>query len=439
MLSYRLHYVFVAVFLLCFLVGFAEGRNPPPVFESDYVLPETETPGPILPNTAKNFVTVGMSLSVTLYALFLVIAGLAVHYWRSRKILFCLAIASVVILGFLLQGCPCPVGMFQNIVQVFVEPAAGISWTVILLFTLPLLAALFWGRIFCSSVCPLGAVQELIAFKNLKISDRFEHIFGLFRFFWLGIGIFCVAVGLGYIVCRYDPFVAFFWYGGMYPVLIFGFIVLAVCFFIGRPFCRFMCPYGALLGACGSVAARKVSITPGRCDQCKLCEHVCPYNAILAPAKEPTAAERRSGPMKMIIAILALPLLVLVFAQMGGALAPRLAGLNQDVRTAKLLYLEETGWVPTLGTSPETRGLMQTGTDTYEIKQRGIEAYRMFGVAGFGLGAWIGLIIGIKWVSLTIRHRRREYEVDSSRCFACGRCFWYCPNQKGQRLLLIGD
>ena len=439
MLSFRLYFALLAVFLFCFLGDSAEARNPPPVFESDYVLPKTETPGPTFSDTAENFVTVGMSLSVMLYALFLILAGLAVHRWRSRKVLFGLAVCSVLILGFLLHGCPCPVGMFQNLVQVFIDPSAGISWTVILLFTLPLLAALFWGRIFCSSVCPLGAVQELTATKNLKISDRFEHIFGLFRFFWLGIGVFCVIVGLGYIACRYDPFIAFFQYGGMYHVLIFGLIVLAVGFFIGRPFCRFLCPYGALLGICGSLAARKVSITPGQCDQCKLCEHVCPYNAILAPTKEPTVRERRYGPMKMVLAVFALPIIVFVFAQMGNMVAPRLASLNQDVRTAQLLYLEETGWEPTLGSSPETRGLMQTGTDTSEIKQRGIEAYRLFGIAGMGLGVWIGLVIGVKWILLTLRHRRLEYEVDSSRCFACGRCFWYCPNQKEQRLLLIGE
>jgi coenzyme F420-reducing hydrogenase beta subunit len=70
------------------------------------------------------------------------------------------------------------------------------------------------------------------------------------------------------------------------------------------------------------------------------------------------------------------------------------------------------------------------------VYERAVKVAALFRVAGIGLGCWIGLVIGIKWITLTLRHRRTDYEVDSSRCFACGRCFWYCPNQKEQRLLL---
>ena len=430
--------IIITAFLFCYIGNTAEARNPPPTFETDYVLPVIEPPIAVHSNTAETAVAIGLSVSVALYALFLLIAGLAVHRWRSRRLLFCLAICSVTILGFLLYGCPCPVGMFQNIVQSFVDPAITISWTVILLFVLPLLATLFWGRIFCSSVCPLGAVQELTAVKNLKVPDRVEHILGLFRYFWLGIGVFCVVVGFGYIVCQLDPFAAFFHRGSLYPILIFAFVVLGIGFFIGRPFCRFACPYGALLGICGSLAAKKVSITPGQCDQCRLCEHVCPYNAILPPTKKPTLIEKYSGSVELAIAIIALPIIVYVFAQLGGAIAPRLATLNIDIRTAQLLYIEEENWVETSGTFPETRGLVQYGTPSDEVYQRALEAYRLFKPAGTWLGVWIGLVIGIKWISLLIRRRRDEYEVDPARCVACGRCFWYCPNQEGTRLLLCG-
>ena len=434
MFSYRLRLIFPAVCLL-FFTGDAVGaaRFPPPVFETNYTQPKTETPAPFPPVAAENAVTVGI------YAVFLLLAGLAVHHWRSRKVLFCLALCSVVILGFLLRGCPCPIGMFQNLILVFTDSTATVSWTVIFLFALPLLTALFWGRIFCSSVCPLGAVQELTAIKNLPISDQSEHILGLFRYFWLGIGVFCVVAGLGFIICRFDPFVGFFRHGGLYPVLIFSGLVLMTGFFIGRPFCRFLCPYGALLGVCGSLAARKVTITPGKCDQCKLCERVCPYNAILLPTTEPTPLERRCGPWHLAGTVFALPVIVCVFAQIGGAVAPRLAALNQDIRTAQLLYAEEEKWIPTAGTFPETRGLIQCGTPSEEVYRRALNAERLFGTAGIGLGAWIGLVIGIKWISLMLRRRRTDYEVDPARCFACGRCFWYCPNQNEHRLLLIED
>ena len=139
------------------------------------------------------------------------------------------------------------------------------------------------------------------------------------------------------------------------------------------------------------------------------------------------------------MAIVALPILVFVFALLGNAIAPRLAPLNLDIRTAQLLHLEEDGWVDTSGTFPETRALVQYGTPSEKVYQRAVDAYRMFEIAGTWLGIWIGLVIGIKWISLTIRRRRVDYVVDSARCFACGRCFWYCPNQKEKRLLLMNE
>ena len=431
MFLYRFRIVTAAAFLFCFAGDLAAvSRNPPPVFESGYRLPPTETPAPLYPLSTENTVTLG------LYVLFLVIAGLAVHRWRSRRMLFCLAVCSVLVLGFFLRGCPCPVGMFQNLVLAIAVPAAVVSWTTVLLFALPLLAALFWGRIFCSSVCPLGAVQELTTIKNMQVPDRVEHVLGLFRYFWLGIGVFCVIVGLGHVICRLDPFVTFFHFGALYPLLIFSIVVLGIGFFVGRPFCRFACPYGALLGLCSSLSARKVTITPGNCEQCKLCEHVCPYNAILPPNTAPTIRERRYGPWKLLGVILALPVIVIIFALLGRAVAPRLATLHLDIQTARLLLAEEEKWVETSGSFPETRGLVQTGISSVEVYQRAVNTSRLFGLAGIGLGAWIGLVIGVKWISLSLRRRRTDYEVDSARCFACGRCFWYCPNQKGHRLLL---
>jgi NAD-dependent dihydropyrimidine dehydrogenase PreA subunit len=326
--------------------------------------------------------------------------------------------------------------MFQNLVWAFVEPNATVSWTVILLFALPLLTALFWGRVFCSSVCPLGALQELTAIKNLKISNAAEHILRLCRYVWLGIGVFCVVVGLGFIVCQFDPYSGFFWHSGLYSVLIFSGIVLTTGFFIGRPFCRFLCPYGALLGLCGSLAARKVTITPGKCEQCKLCEHVCSYNAILPPVSAPTPQEKRYGPLILAASVLALPVIVLIFALIGKTIAPRLATLHPDIRTAQLLYAEEEKWVAASGMFPETRGLIQIGTPSEAVYQRAVEVHWLFGIAGIWLGTWIGLVIGVKGISLAFRRQRSDYEVDPARCFACGRCFWYCPNQKEQRLLL---
>lgn len=410
--------------------AWAAPRNPPPVFETQYSLPSTDTPQPRCSVVAENYTAVG------LYAVFIVLAGLAVYYWRSRKILFFLAIFSVLLFGFILKGCPCPIGMFQNIVDACVSPYAWLPWTVLILFALPLFAALFFGRVFCSSVCPLGAVQELTALKPLRIPDGLEQILGLFRYVWLGFGVFFVVTGLGYLICRFDPYVGLFRFGGLYSVLIFSGILLLIGCFIGRPFCRFFCPYGAMLGLCGSLAAKKVSVTPGNCTKCRLCEEICPYNAILLPTIEPTPEERRYGPRRLIAAMFALPLFLLLFGWIGWKAAPMIAVWHYDVRTAELLYAEEQKLVDAFGTFPETRAVIQTGMAYPEVYRQAQQRIERFRTAGLWLGLWIGLVFGVKLISLNLRHRRTEYEVDPARCVACGRCFWYCPNQQGERILL---
>ena len=60
--------------------------------------------------------------------------------------------------------------------------------------------------------------------------------------------------------------------------------------------------------------------------------------------------------------------------------------------------------------------------DAYAVRSR-------FLLAGRLCGAWIGLVIGLKLVSLSVRRHRKDYEADQTRCVACARCFRYCPEE----------
>ena len=73
-----------------------------------------------------------------------------------------------------------------------------------------------------------------------------------------------------------------------------------------------------------------------------------------------------------------------------------------------------------------------------ELARQATESRRRFRTAAGWLGAWVGLVIGVKLISLSIRRRRVDFQPDRTNCVSCGRCFWYCPVEQA-RLGLIRD
>lgn len=226
------------------------------------------------------------TLHVILLAVALAVAAYLAIWRRSRRGLVWLSIASLGYFGFYLGGCVCPVGSIQNVAAGLADPTYTVPITVVLVFALPLVAALLFGRVFCSSVCPLGAIQDLVLLRPVHLPLWLEYALGFVPYVYLGLAVLLAATGSGFIVCRMDPFVGFFRLDGSPQMLITGGALLAVSMIIGRPYCRFLCPYGVLLGMCSRVARWRVSITPDECIRCRLCEKACPFEAIRPPTIE---------------------------------------------------------------------------------------------------------------------------------------------------------
>ena len=89
------------------------------------------------------------------------------------------------------------------------------------------------------------------------------------------------------IFADYDPYYALFnfWTG---EVAVSGYIILAasllLSIFIERPFCKYACPYGAVLGFSNFFRIFKIKRTAETCINCGACDRDCPMNIKVASA-----------------------------------------------------------------------------------------------------------------------------------------------------------
>jgi hypothetical protein len=240
-----------------------------------YVTPEVQRPQP---RSATR-----QMVDVALLAGALGLGAWLALWRRSRAGLVALSAGALAYFGFYREGCICPIGAIQNVAVALVDPAYAVPYFVIAIFVLPLAAALLFGRVFCAGVCPLGAIQELVVLKPVKVPRKLDRILGWLPWLYLALAIgFAVlpAEHRDFVICRYDPFVGLFRFAGEAWLLLVGGVFLVAGIFVGRPYCRWLCPYGALLSVFSRYAWRSYSITPDRELDCGLCAEACPYGAI---------------------------------------------------------------------------------------------------------------------------------------------------------------
>jgi polyferredoxin len=355
---------------------------------------------------------------------------------RSRTGLLLLAIASLAWFGFWRQGCVCSIGATQNVALALFDANYAIPVSVVIFFTLPLAFTLLFGRTFCAAVCPLGAIQEVVAVRSLRVPKWVDHSLGLLPHFYLGAAAAFAATGTAFLICRYDPFVGFFRLSGSVNMLIFGGCLLVIGLFIGRPYCRYLCPYGAILGILSRFAKWHLRIPPEECIQCRLCEDVCPYDAIQPPTVQQPASQRPAARARLAAMLLVLPLLVAAGLTIGRQLAVPLSRLDPNVRLAEQVEAELAAGLE--GTTDASDAFRNTGRPVRELVGEAMDLRKKYRFLGGLIGAWCGLVLGVKLIHLSIRRRRPDYAPQRAGCVSCGRCFWYCPPEK-VRLGLIRD
>ena len=408
----------VSLFLCNLSIGVE--RFPPPDFtETDHVIPSPTSPG------SRQNVYEYIDAVVLLAALGL--ASYLILKKRSRRAIFALTVFSLIYFGFWRKGCVCSIGAVQNVVFSIFDTDYAVPIVVVVFFLLPLVFTLFFGRVFCAAVCPLGAIQDLILTKPISVPGWAESGLRILAYVYLALAILFAATGSAFIICRYDPFISIFRVSGNLNVLILGACLLLIGIFVGRPYCRFLCPYGVILRQLSRLSKWRVTITPDECIQCRLCEDSCPFGAIKKPTAQWPQQEYRVAKKRLTFLLLLLPVLILLGGWAGSSLNGVTSRAHETVRLAEQIYMEEAG--QTVEETDAGTAFRATGQPIKELYEQASNIRAQFELGGRIAGGFIGLVIGLKLIGLSVWRQRTDYEAGRAGCLACGRCYKSCPRE----------
>ena len=163
----------------------------------------------------------------------------------------------------------------------------------LLVWAAAIIGFVLWGRgLFCGWLCPYGALQEfadrlgrLLGIKRKELPERVDRLLKNFKYVLLALLIVTgfTAPVLNDLLVEVEPFKTAITVGFMrewwYVAYAVGWLVLGMLFF--KPFCRYVCPLGAIMALGGLLRLRKW--IPRRADcgsPCQLCKVRCDYNAI---------------------------------------------------------------------------------------------------------------------------------------------------------------
>jgi len=413
-----LKYITLALFLALAIAPMtAQQRFPKPEFHTPYTQPVPTTPEPR-----------GVSLEFVDVLLLLTVLSLTSWFAvkkRSRNGILALTVFSAFYFGFYRKGCICAVGSIQNVALALADPRYTISLYVLLFFLLPLIFSLFYGRVFCGAACPLGAMQDLLVFKPITIPTWLRKTLGVFPFLYLGLVVLYACTGTEFLICRYDPFVGIYRLNGPHLMIYLGVAFLLIGLFIARPYCRFVCPYGAILSVFSRFSRRHLSITPSSCIHCKLCTTACPFEAIDFPDEEKTRPNDRKKVRKFIIYLIMIPFLMLVGGWIGSKSHVYLSKGHPDVYLAELLIAH-----PEVKEDPDNLDVQTFLASGKSMKTLVAEAQQIrdkFYIGSWILGAYMGLVIGLMALNQSIYRRKEDFQANKGNCYSCGRCLDYCP------------
>jgi Na+-translocating ferredoxin:NAD+ oxidoreductase RnfG subunit len=123
---------------------------------------------------------------------------------------------------------------------------------IIVIFTL--ITTFFWGRVFCSSLCPFGALQDFLTAVAPKSWQRALPQLWHDRMIYLKYGILALLIGSASIFPEltlfhfFEPFGTVFYFSQSFLLWGILLVFLVGAALVPRFYCRYACPLGAALG-----------------------------------------------------------------------------------------------------------------------------------------------------------------------------------------------
>lgn len=180
----------------------------------------------------------------------LLVTAICAATFKKRKLRPWILVAAVFILGFM-ENNSLTIGNYMSILTLkmptFFERPIWYVMVVGILFV-----TLFWGRnIYCSWLCPFGAVQEGI-YKSLNLVDykpnpKVIRISRKSQWFFLWLAALLALVFNNPGIASFEPFAVFFNGDGNSSQWIMMGLILLFAIFLLRFWCRLFCPVGTFL------------------------------------------------------------------------------------------------------------------------------------------------------------------------------------------------
>jgi ferredoxin-type protein NapH len=189
----------------------------------------------------------------------------------------------------------CPIGIIAQFSALHVFPFVAIG-------LLLALGALF-GTLICGWICPFGYLQDLAAKVPTPKFDL-PKFTGYFRYVMLIGTVLAIPYLFGeghpLFICRICPAGALeaavptiagqaiagekvVWPNALKLTILILFLI--AIFFIKRPWCRALCPLGAIFSLFNRVSAFFLRFNPDECTHCERCHKLCEYG--IEPEKTP--------------------------------------------------------------------------------------------------------------------------------------------------------